>query len=126
MGTWGCGLFQNDNALDWLGDFADSATVEMLLTTMSDTSDFNCENVLAAAAVVTALRGNPTADTSVSEQIRTILAENALEMSGELRSAACSAVKRIGSSSDLRARWEMREQMIFVSGAVRSTIFSYV
>src|SRR5690242_14698988 len=70
MGSWGTGTFENDTAVDWIGDFADGAgDVEMVrtaLTTVADASgyidaDHGCEALAACEIVAAALGRAPSA-----------------------------------------------------------------
>lgn len=67
MGAWGTGSFENDDALDWLGDLAESddlSTLESTLDAVIDTDEDlieapDCCTALAAAEVVAALHRKP-------------------------------------------------------------------
>jgi Domain of unknown function (DUF4259) len=83
MGAWGTRSFENDGALDWLGDFLDRPSDEALRAAFSPTPSPrhqgflarlfggragpaairpNGEHVLAAAEVIAAMRGYPPAE----------------------------------------------------------------
>lgn len=83
MGAWGTHRFENDGALDWLGDFLDRPSEEALRATFSPSpsrghQDFlarlfggragpaevrpHGEHVWAAAEVIAAMRGYPPAE----------------------------------------------------------------
>lgn len=70
MGAWGTGNFDNDTALDWVGAFVNASDpASFLRTTLQAVrgdldyldADVCCE-ALAAAEVVSALRGAPATD----------------------------------------------------------------
>jgi hypothetical protein len=69
MGTWGIGTFDNDDALDWFEELeaeglqvAGSAIQVVLDLSPEYLESSVCANALAAAEVVAALRGRPSAD----------------------------------------------------------------
>ncbi|WP_425605574.1 DUF4259 domain-containing protein [Luteolibacter rhizosphaerae] len=83
MGAWGPHSFENDRALDWLGDYLDSPSDDRLRATFDPPSRGKPpgliaklfggqakssavppdeEQVLAAAEVIAAMRGHPLAD----------------------------------------------------------------
>jgi hypothetical protein len=66
MGAWGAGNFENDTALDWIGDLKESRKLRLVESAISDVLkarrfiDSNqCCIGLAAAEIVAALIGNP-------------------------------------------------------------------
>ena len=65
MGTWGTGTFENDSALDWVGQLTESqddsvldAAFDAVIETEEDLIDADdCSNALAAAEIVAAMSG---------------------------------------------------------------------
>lgn len=65
MGTWDTGPFENDNAMDWVGNLTESkdmSAIESALDAVNECEDEfieapDCETALAAAEVVAALLG---------------------------------------------------------------------
>jgi hypothetical protein len=69
MGTWGGGAFENDGAMDWFAQLeleglnAARAAVQAVLDQADDYLDASvCEEGLAAAEILAAVRGRPAAD----------------------------------------------------------------
>lgn len=70
MGAWGYGSFENDDALDWVGDLTDGRSLKpveaALDAALGAEADFGisgeAECGLAAAEVVAALGGAPSGD----------------------------------------------------------------
>lgn len=75
MGAWGFGSFENDTALDWVGDFADGPSLRLLIDAFrphaDDLADIPedevwdedaCPTAVAAAEVVAAMRGHAHPD----------------------------------------------------------------
>jgi hypothetical protein len=110
MGAWGHKSFENDDALDWLGDLKDSDEATIVRTTLEavtdakddvDTNDA-CAALAAAEIVAAALgRGDDRLD------------EDALEWVGQRRSVfepadgalAARAVARVLAKSSLQELW---------------------
>jgi len=64
-----------------------------------------CEEALAAAEVVAALRGKPLAE--LPEEVNAFVKEQGKKpRSAKLVKLAVTAVERIGEESDLKERWE--------------------
>jgi hypothetical protein len=113
MGAWATDSFSNDDALDWLLDFAEAPTIEMLRDTLEhvttqDPDDYleapDCSEAIAAAEIVAALNGKPAAN--LPDDLKTwLLSDHGLNAT-ELRRVALEAIKRIAESSELRELWE--------------------
>ena len=80
MGCWGVGNFENDDALDWLGDLQDGAgfgAVERVLGARLNGACIEAPEAsesLAASEVVAALLGRPSGDLPV--EVARWVAEN--------------------------------------------------
>lgn len=63
MGAWGTGVFEDDEALDWVGGLAEAATLAPVVDALRATEASGyleaptCSAALAAAEVVAALNG---------------------------------------------------------------------
>jgi hypothetical protein len=68
MGAWGCNSFDNDDALDFIGELLDTGDVALLDDAVaqvaggSGVDDVTANRALAAADIVAAQHGNPAAD----------------------------------------------------------------
>jgi hypothetical protein len=111
MGTWGASPFENDNASDWVWELADakdtsvlSAALEAVISEEEEIFE-GCEEAIAAAEVVAALRGKPLAE--VPEEVNAFVKEHGKKPpDAKLISLAVTAVERIGKASDLKERWD--------------------
>ena len=113
MGAWATDSFSNDDALDWLQDFADAPTIEMLRDTLEhvttlDSDDYleapDCSEAIAAAEIVAALNGKPAAN--VPDDLRTWLQSDHGLSAAELLPVALAAIRRVAENSELRELWE--------------------
>jgi len=102
MGAWGINTFENDGALDWLGEFMDDPSEAALLTAFTAVpEDLEGEDVLAAAEVVATLRGHP-ALTNPGE-----LADlPPIHAGDDTASHALAAIDSILADSNLKDCWE--------------------
>lgn len=109
MGSWGYAALEDDTALDFVGDFADSPSVEKLRETIvaANTAEFIDDylgpKALAAAEVVAAMNDKPfpRLNESVAQWAKTNGPPD-----GELKAAALQAVDAIFADSELRDIWE--------------------
>lgn len=113
MGAWASDSFSNDDALDWLQDFVEAPTIEMLrdtlehVTTLDPDDDLegpDCSEAIAAAEIVAALNGKPAAN--LPDDLKTWLQSDHGLTAGELRPIASATVKRIAENSELKELWE--------------------
>ena len=115
MGAWGYGSFENDDALDWVGDLQEStdtsAIVEALNSVTDDAEDYieasECSMAIAASEVVAALNGNGTSS-SLPEEVTDWLAGKAVP-DWQLLANAQKAVDAVLSASELKELWEESE-----------------
>lgn len=110
MGAWGVLPFENDNALDWvwnLEEVGDTSVLTDALEAAVSTAelDEDCEEAVAAAEVVAALRGKPLAELpdEVTEFLRT---QRKQKPPAKLVKLAITAVQRIAEASHLKDRWD--------------------
>jgi len=114
MGCWGIGSFENDGAMDWVGELErtqDLAAVARVLCTPRNGEYVEVDEgsaSLAAAEVVAALLGKPSSELPL-EVARWISEHRGLE-AGTYRENALSHARAILSgNSELRALWEQDE-----------------
>ena len=110
MGAWGAGVFENDEALDWVAEFLDAPSPSALhrafqavIKADSDLDADSCSAALAAAEVVAAAKGNTSAD--LPDELRNWAAHNAPAATSTLIGEAVTAIDRIGHASELRDLW---------------------
>ena len=120
MGAWGSGSFENDDAMDWLDVLTDSGDDEPIIgaleevVAMAEAGDyieapFAC-NALAAAEIVAALHGKPSAD--LPKEATAWLAGKAVPPASLLATAqkAVRAI-RTGENSELKELWQESGEM---------------
>ena len=111
MSDWGPGIFENDDAMDWVYDLSDfetlsrvSNTLDVIVKNKNDHSDVtDCHIALAAAEVIAAMRGDAT--TELPEELEEWIGDEVLE-NDELRAKAEEAVEGILKDSGLKDEWE--------------------
>lgn len=116
MGAWGPGNFENDDALDWIGELAEAkdgwALVRSTLSAAAK-SDYpeapDGSAALASAECVAIALGRPPGAAAPGE-LAAWVARHRAGCSGELRVLALRAVQRIRSHSELRALWGESEE----------------
>jgi hypothetical protein len=110
MGAWGSGPFENDDALDWIGELATGsglAAVEEALDLPAASGEYpeapECSVAIAAAETVAAMKGSPRED--LPSEV-TAFVKAAGEPPPSLVDAANSSVQRVLERSELRDLWE--------------------
>jgi hypothetical protein len=111
MSVWGAGIFENDDALDWIYDLADSGSFSRVVSALDvilknkdaipEISD--CRIALAAAEIVASMSGDPSSE--LPEEAEEWIGENILE-DEKIREKAELAVKLILRQSELKNKWE--------------------
>ena len=113
MGAWGPGVFENDDAADWvweLEDDEDGSVIEAALSAVVDTprgevvESGDASNAIAAAEIVATAVDNAT--TTLPTEATEWIKRNAQLVSPEVRDLARRAVTRIGTASELKDLWE--------------------
>ena len=112
MGAWDIGSFDNDGASDWLCGLeksSDTSLISSALRAVTDIGDEyleapDCCNALAAAEIVSALRGHPLANLP-DEAKQWVDAHRGLDTSS-LVPTALSAIQRIRTNSELKELWD--------------------
>jgi hypothetical protein len=110
MSAWGPGYFDNDDALDLIGELQESggstALEDALNAIPLDDSEYveapECSMAIAAAEIVAALSKHPSAD--LPDEIKKWI-KGKLVPNERLRKLAHDAIDRIGRSSELRELW---------------------
>lgn len=126
MGAWGINTFENDGALDWLGDFQDSPSESKIIQTFSPRvsppktgffsklfggastptiPELEGDEVLAAAEVVATLRGSPPAP--LPDDLKDL---PSVQISNETVALALKAVNSVLESSNLKDCWEETDE----------------
>lgn len=114
MGAWGMGVFENDSASDWVHDLVEQTQLDIVISALGNAvkyldeeEDFleesEASEALAAAEVVAALAGNPSA--KLPEEILKWL-NGAQARNKELMSLAKRAVRVVKTKSELRDLWK--------------------
>jgi len=110
MGAWGAGLFENDGALDWVGDLMESdagwALVRKTLSAAGNEDQGASEGdaILAAAECVAVARGKPSARPNAD--VLQWCKDHPLKDVGPLAAQAVKAVQWVRTSSELKELWE--------------------
>ncbi len=116
MGVWDVGAFDNDDALEWLGDLLDHDDPSMIsdvLNTVVRLGDSDelleddlCNEALAAIELVSALKGSPSPE--LPEQLRDWVSYQS-PPSPALVALALRALQLIRTNSELQQAWEETE-----------------
>lgn len=113
MGAWAYGSFENDDAMDWVGELADADGTEPIMKafdTVLKSKDYleapEASMGLAAAEVVAALRGKPIA--TLPEEV-TAWVESKTSPKTTLIEKARLVVERILKDSELKDLWSESE-----------------
>ena len=128
MGAWGTNNFENDDALDWIGDFCDEPNQDALSNAFASVSEIGDDYLeapessmaLAAAEIVAALKNSPSSD--LPEDAKTCIDTLDFKASDELISEALKAIKRVKSDSELKELWEETEDFPEWNGIVDNLI----
>jgi hypothetical protein len=124
MGAWGCGSFENDEALDWVYDLEQSKDLSLIAGTLNAVTESvddyldatDCSMALAAAETVAALAGRP--ESSLPEEVARWVKERQKESSQEhslvdesVMAKARQAIEAILSDSELKELWEETDDL---------------
>jgi hypothetical protein len=113
MGAWGVGVFENDDASDWVYELeqsSDLAVVEQALSDVTgksgdeepDTTDSAA--ALAAAELVAVLRGRP--GDGVPDDVTKWVGTVRPAMPAGLAELAAAAVRKVMAGSELKDLWD--------------------
>ena len=113
MGAWGPGVFENDDASDWVWELEDDTDGSVLTEALRLVADAPAEeyveapescNALAAAEIVAAARGRLGA--SLPTEAAAWIAANAHVVDDQMLALARAAVERVGADSELKELWD--------------------
>ena len=112
MGAWGTGSFENDHALDWVGDLleGDVAIVRSALGSVANAPDGefldadDCCEALVAAELVAAACGK--GDDRLAHGALDWIAAHRSELGEADRGVAARAVGRVVAGSELQELWD--------------------
>jgi len=125
MGAWGIKTFENDGAMDWLGDFLEEPSEKRILDTFSPQTtviqpgfigklmgkksesipaELEGDEVLAAAEVVASILGRPSANNPDE-----LSSPPSINLSPATVAKALAAIDAIMNESNLKECWEETE-----------------
>jgi hypothetical protein len=111
MATWGAGSFENDAAADWTNDLEQADGIEFIIDTVegiADSEDYleatECQEAIAAAEIIAALKGRPAA--RLPENAQAWVEQRGHPPGQEPVTLALRAVEQILVDSELRELWE--------------------
>ena len=116
MGAWGPGVFENDDASDWVWELEDDNDMSVLHEALAAVVDTpldelieapDASNALAAAEIVAAARGHHRAD--LPSEAREWIGRNAGIVDARTVALAAAAVERVSIDSELKELWEEAE-----------------
>ena len=125
MGTWGMRNFENDEALDWVGELICSHGTDAVYKSLDavlqqGASEYleapDCCRAMAAAEVVAAARGRSASD--LPEEVFRWVQSNLRQVPADLLERGRQAAQRIGSTSELRDLWEESSELVAWEGVV--------
>jgi len=115
MGAWGVLPFENDNALDWMWNLEEAIDTSVLTDALEAVASSDallcgdCEEAVAAAEVVAALRGKGPGD--LPEEVGAFLrAQRKQKPPTKLVELAITVTQRIAEASDLKVRWDRSDR----------------
>jgi hypothetical protein len=111
MSVWGPGIFDNDDAMDWVYDLADSGSLSQVMSALDviiknkgdDLEISDCRIALAAAEVIAAMHGEASPD--LPEEVEEWIGDDVLENESQ-RIKAETAVESVIKDSTLKDKWE--------------------
>ncbi len=116
MGVWDVGAFDNDDALDWLGDLLEHDDPNMIADVLNTVvrlgeddeplEDDLCNEALAAIELVAALKGSPAPD--LPQEVQEWVNHQS-PPTPALVSLALEALELIRNYSELKEAWEETE-----------------
>ena len=124
MGTWGVGVFKNDDALDWLHELEETESLEAIQqavdavnATAGYLEAFKCCAALAAAEIVAALKGRP--GKVYPDNAQQWISRHAPSPGEGLVESCAKATERIQSDSELKTLWEETDEYASWQAVVR-------
>lgn len=111
MGAWGLQSFDNDDALDWLAELAESEDLSVLKAALVCEEDYiespEACNALAAGEVVLALLGKPRVE--LPEEAQEWVEHHRLDAKPLVPLAIKILTQILGEDSELKELWEETE-----------------
>lgn len=115
MGAWGVGVFENDDASDWVYELEQSGDLMVVRQTFNDVVVAGRENpdgpdtlasaaALAAAEVVAALHGRP--GDGIPDDVSKWVAGVGEPVTPELVDLARAATRQVLTASELKDTWD--------------------
>ena len=114
MGAWGHQNFENDSAMDFVGDFIESPTADAIKDALSFVIDAGREEeyievdessaALVAAEIVAAALGQVALD--MPEELQAAIEKTGLTVDDKLVKLARKAVKQVLRESELQELWQ--------------------
>jgi hypothetical protein len=113
MGAWGVGVFENDDASDWVYELEQSNDLSVVQLALADVAANTAEDgpqtvdaaaALAAAEVVASLLGRP--GDGVPDDVAKWVAAVAQPVPADLRQLARAAVRKVLAASELKDLFE--------------------
>jgi hypothetical protein len=123
MGAWGLLFDENDDAADWLADFADAPDWSIVDAALVLDEEYieapEASNALAAAEIIAAAKGNasPRLDAEIRDWARSQAGEAATRAA-----KAIEALSRIRDASELSELWEETDEFADWKTSVDETI----
>lgn len=112
MGTWGAGAFENDDAMDWVGDLSGAtdfalidSTLDAVLTPAEDAYIEAPESQSAIAAAETVAACVDGAAANLPDVVRDWAIANSAEVTSETFRKAWDAIVRVAKKSELQELW---------------------
>lgn len=113
MGAWGAGVFDNDDALDWIDQLENGGATALTeaFAAIADADAYvdasDASMALAAAEVAAAARGRPAAD--LPGEVEAWVKLNGASVAPDVIPLAMDAVRRVREDSELRELWEEQD-----------------
>ena len=115
MGTWGMDSFENDDAMDWVGEFCDAPSNSKIKTALQKVAEFRgeyleapeCQGAIAAAEVIAALKG--FANEKMPDELADWVKRQKGQVDSDLVKLAKRAMERVRTNSELKDLWEEEE-----------------
>ena len=108
MGAWGYGPLEDDTAMDWIGSFSPSPSMDSVIEAIQSAlnvdfiDDYCGPHALAACEVLAAVNGQPTKQ--LPEEVKEwAVSQTATQ---ELKASAKSLIAKIYEESELREIWD--------------------
>jgi hypothetical protein len=113
MGAWGSGVFENDDAGDWVWELEDDENGAVILEALAAVVDVpadefvdvsDASNALAAAEVVASAAGRTAME--LPGEAREWIGRNASFVTPPIIALARVAVERVATDSELKELWD--------------------